>query len=364
MRVFGRYFAHRAKSTLARFLIIAVLTLIYLLPQLMKQLVFMSEDIEYVYKQFGRAMVDRFNSLTVITCILCTVIPILEFSSFHNRKNADTMLSMPISRPKLALVHFLNGAWQIAALVTCYISMYAVFVYQNGQKCYEITGYALYGDMKMFIPYYFVAILSALMVYSFFVLVFNFANNVADGVVFVLAYTLAGWILGVGVDQLFRIHRILVFVDDLIPYTLIIDVDENFFDALMNEMFMPGEAFKNGWMMEHMITPALIAAVGILVFLGCLICLFKFKKAEKIEGISNSPFGYALLIPLYGMSISAILFSNSFEIQTSAFIIIPMVVGYMIYRRSFKLKIIDLIMLALTVGMMIVADPISEIFLL
>ena len=102
MRVFGRYFAHRAKGTLPRFFIIAALILIYLVPQLLNMPAFFGTDSWYIYKNLGYDMADRLNSMTTITCILCTVIPILEFSSFHNRKNADTMLSLPISRAKLA----------------------------------------------------------------------------------------------------------------------------------------------------------------------------------------------------------------------------------------------------------------------
>lgn len=363
MRVFGRYFAHRAKSTLARFLIIAVLTLIYLMPILAEKVgTYTDVGSDYIYRKYGRLLADQFNTITFLMCLLCTIIPILEFASFHNRKNADTMLSMPISRPKLALVHYLNGAWQIVTLVTCYLLMYVYVLNENAEKCLKVTSYAFDYDVKLFIPFYFTVILTCLMAYSFFVLVFNFANNVTDGVVFVLTYIFAGMLFVDGLDILLGKMFVGGYSENMLPYKLTIDVSSNFFDALMNDGKLLKYAFSDGWIINDMIIPMIIAAVGTAVFVACLIWILARKKAEKIEGISTSPFGYALLIPLYGMSFSAILFSNSFEIQTSAFIIIPMVVGYMIYRRSFKLKIIDLIMLALTVGMMIVADPISEIF--
>lgn len=368
MKVFGRYFAHHAKGTLPRFLIIVVLTLIFLLPRFINEPVFY---ISYDYTDrdicntYASELADKLNGITVIACILCTVIPILEFAGFYNRKNADTMLSLPISRPKLALVHFLNGAWQLVALLSCYIIIYANITYQYGQKCYGATGYFLYGDMKMFIPYYFAAILSALFVYSFFVLVFNFANNIADGVVFVLAYIFAGMLFEESVFGLFCLHNFLSWSEiELLPYTLILEIDASFFDGLVNDMFMLDSAFKNGWMLEHMITPIIISVVGILVLLGCFVLHFTYKKAEKLEGISNFPLGYALLIPLYGMSFSAIMFDVSFDIQSSAVVIIPMVIAYMIYRRSFKLKVFDLVMIVLTVGVMLAANPIHEYFIM
>ena len=130
----------------------------------------------------------------------------------------------------------------------------------------------------------------------------------------------------------------------------------------MNEKLMLKYAFRDGWILEHMITPAVIAVVGILVFLGCFVLIFTYKKAEKLEGISSFALGYASLIPIYGMSISVICFVYGADVQNIAFVLIPMVIAYMIYRRSFKLRVLDLIMLGLTVIMMFAADPISMFF--
>ena len=91
-------------------------------------------------------LADKFNSITVILCVLCTIIPILEFAGFHNRKNADTMLSMPISRAKLVLVHFLNGAWQIVTLLTFYVSIYVGVLMLMGLKNIE------WDDMDQVVP--------------------------------------------------------------------------------------------------------------------------------------------------------------------------------------------------------------------
>ena len=199
------------------------------------------------------------------------------------------------------------------------------------------------------------------MAYSFFVLVFNFANNIADGVVFVLGYIFAYGLLLSGLDAL-DVITINVWLKGVLPYSLTIDVSECFFDALLNDNIVLKVALRDGWIGKNMIIPMIIALVVTAILVSCLLWLILRKKAEKIEGISTSPFGYALLIPLYGMSFSAILFSHGADVQYIAVIIIPMVIAYMIYRRSFKLKILDLIMLALTIVMMFAVYPISQMF--
>lgn len=365
MRVFGRYFAHRAKSTLARFLILAALTLIYLMPILAEKIDPVTDaGSDYMYRKYGNMLADQFNTITFLMCLLCTIIPILEFSSFHNRKNADTMLSMPISRPKLAIAHYLNGAWQLVTLVTCYILMYVYVLNENAEKCLEVTSRALDYDVNLFIPYYFTVILTCLMAYSFFVLAFNFASNVVDGVVFVFCYIFAFGLLLTGLGALDASSNVSGILG-LLPYSPTVEVSESFFDALLNDSIVLKVAFKNGWLANNMTIPMILALMVTAILISCLLLLAWRKKAENIEGISSSLFGYSSLIPLYGMSISAILFANGADVQDvqeAAFIIITMVVGYMIYRRSFKLKILDIIMLALTVVMMFAAYPIRQIF--
>lgn len=367
MKIFGKYFAYHAKKSLGRFAVIAVMTLICMIPLLMEKVntSYNDPDWFYVYRRYGAMLADKFNSITVILCVLCTIIPILEFAGFHNRKNADTMLSMPISRAKLVLVHFLNGAWQIVTLLTFYVSIYVGILINDTKECLEITNYGYTYDIKLFIPYYFTLILTCMLMYSFFTLVFNFANNVTDGVVFVLTYIFAGMLFVDGLDMLLGKMFVGGYSENMLPYKLTIDVSSNFFDALMNDGKQLKYAFGDGWIINDMIIPMIIAAVGTAVFVACLIWILARKKAEKIEGISNFPLGYAFLIPLYGISFSVLLFGGvhipEFTIS-SALILIAMIVGYMIYRRSFKIKIRDIIMIVLTVVVMFAAYPISQMF--
>ena len=73
---------------------------------------------------------------------------------------------------------------------------------------------------------------------------------------------------------------------------------------------------------------------------------FKNKRAEVLGDISDTAFGYKVLIPVGVFSMT-----QAFDEDIISFIFAALlgVVGYMIYRRSFKIKKNDLI----TVGAII-----------
>ena len=67
----------------------------------------------------------------------------------------------------------------------------------------------------------------------------------------------------------------------------------------------------------------------------------KNYRAEKAGGISDSFFGYRVLIPLYGCILIAM---NGLNIDGVflTFVLVAMVVAYFVYRRSFRIKYADI----------------------
>ena len=78
---------------------------------------------------------------------------------------------------------------------------------------------------------------------------------------------------------------------------------------------------------------------------------FKKKGAQLAGEISNSWFGYRLLIPIYGYSLHLL---TGIEGLLTILIFAAMIIGYIIYRRSFKLKTSDLIVTACGIIPMII----------
>jgi len=297
--------------------------------------------------------------VTFTVCLLCTVMPVIEFSGFHNRKNADTMFSMSISRTKLALAHYLNGAWQIMALLSLYVLFYIGAVELCKDQVFVVF------DMSLFVPYYFATVLSCIFLYSFFVLVFNVANNIPDGIVFMFLYIFEGFISKTALLT-FNFDWDISFVSTFaeIPYYFTVNVASEFMNALWK-----GQEWRlkcpEGWLFDEMIVPMMIAAVGTVIFVACLLLLFARKKAEKIGAVSDSAFGYALLIPVYAISLSLIAIEVTPLVNETIIwplIIVSTVIAYMVYRRSYKLKIPDYITIAVICILIVASYPYGEVF--
>ena len=82
------------------------------------------------------------------------------------------------------------------------------------------------------------------------------------------------------------------------------------------------------------------AVIGVASAVGYFVS-FMQKGAEKAGEISDSWFGYKLLIPLCGYSLMLLLGEVDFIVMLIIFAL--MVVGYIVYRRSFRFKVSDYI---------------------
>jgi hypothetical protein len=83
-------------------------------------------------------------------------------------------------------------------------------------------------------------------------------------------------------------------------------------------------------------------ALGLAAAFGYFLTFIK-KGAEKAGEVSNTWFGYRLLIPAYGYS--CLLFMDA-ELIFTVLIFAFMIVGYALYRRGFKLKVGDVVVTA------------------
>ena len=112
--------------------------------------------------------------MATILGVLCMLIPIIELAPFKNRRNLDSLFSLPVSRRKQALAHYLNGIIQISVAFTvcCVLALIQLIAYKRG----AIIGY--------FIVYYFLALIVGILIYSVFMLLFDQANTVIDGILF------------------------------------------------------------------------------------------------------------------------------------------------------------------------------------
>jgi hypothetical protein len=89
------------------------------------------------------------------------------------------------------------------------------------------------------------------------------------------------------------------------------------------------------------------------------IWLFKNKRPENIGGISSSPFGYKVLLPVTAI---AVINCEADDISLVAIMLVTMIVGYIIYRRSIRLKLLDYISMAIGILVPLAFELINSIY--
>ncbi len=339
MKVFGRYLTYRLKQSLLRTIVFSVLAMMICIT------------VATQATDPGFLIQDRESGIYILATVLgimCTLIPILELSGFKNRRNLDTLYFFPIKRSKMALAHYLSGAIQIFAVYT--VSFLTSWIYLLAR-----TDYFALSWMPL---YYLFSLLLGFVMYSVFAFIFNEANTVADGVLFaglwafvlwVVSYSLLNYIFSSDINSdpsyNFRYEVLPSLSDWGIIYTPInnltvifqelIEINRKHYGIYVDITY--GERY-----LSQMYMFFAWGAVGIAAAVGYFVRFIR-KGAEMAGEISNSPWGYKLLIPLYGYSL---LFMSGFEDIYTVIIFALMLTGYFIYRRSFKIKVSDIIVTA------------------
>ena len=336
MTAFGRYFLYRLKSSLWRTVFLTLLSLVFALS--VADDCTSAQTVEY--KTTGIYI------LALILGVFATLIPILELSGFKNRRNLDTLYFFPISRGKLALVHYLSGLAQIFVIYS--VSFFSVWAFLAiNTNCFAL-GYM--------IAYYALSLILGLVIYSVIAFIFTEANTVIDGIIFcglwALVLFLIIWTVRVEfVRDLIIETRYWEETSDLASwgtlYTPINNLTVIFQDLI--EVNRTGEAAIYDYTainaeryMKQMYMFFIWGGIGIAAAIGYFISFTK-REAQAAGEISTSIFGYRLLIPLYGYML--LLVYNEIDIMTVV-IVALMLVGYIIYRRGIRLKRSDVILTA------------------
>ena len=344
MKTFFKYFGLDLKHAAIRcmiFTLIAVVIMMIQLPDLIapdvkKKIVYEKgedgnyaevEHITYVYDFCETGM----EELGDILMVVATVMPFLCLYDLKNRRNTDTLYSLPLSRFKLSLTHFISGFIQVLFIYTC--AFFASYFY----LLYNTDIFNLANMLRYFPP----SILGALLIYCFYSFFFTVANRTIDGVI----------ISGLWVYIIYSCFDYF-------------DKSQNVFAAYWSSIYSPLDNLTSiysyyaeplyrvdwkynqiGRILENNYMFAVWAAVGLLCVIGFFIYSTK-KKANKLGDDSDSIFAFRGAIPLFGVIYALHDYNPSIvDIALYTFIM------YVVYRRSFKFKKLDYVIFAVTLAL-------------
>lgn len=341
----AKYFSYNFKKKLLEMVILTVISLLIILT-------ITPTNIE------GDRVTERdfpIFTFSFLVCALFSITPVLETYEFKNKRNLDTLLSFPLSRFKISVVHFINGF--LRATTAYSISFLICYIYVKLSTDIFALEYLL--------PYYFQSLVCGLIIYSFFIFIFNQANTIADGVILCLVW----YFLPMLLIYSFKILTTRVQIsgyDELLGYNIIfkhrIFPNVSHINTYWNNIFSPianlsgyfeiliekskyienievyDDAMKNSYMF------AVCGFIGIASAIGYFFTSSS-KQFEKAGEKCQSVLGYKLIIPLCGYSI--LIGPNEPIILILTLIL--MFIGYVIYQRSIKLKKHHYLLLTLAV---------------
>ena len=325
----------------------------------------------FIYTRFlwennnvGHEIRIEYANIYIVSSILTAfafALPILEFYEFKNRRNLDTWFSFPISRAKLALVHYINGAliMIISSLCVSITATVLMLISENGY--YSIGSY--WG-------YYFVILFFALCFYSFMTFIFAEVNTAAEGIFFEFTWAympIAIYYLMTNIlDYLFRIEpnempAVLSYIGEMIsPTTVSNTINECFIDIVnkgidkeLADVSIYDISDRTDPLTSMIISIVFWALIGVLsVFL--LTRSFRNRKTENVGGVTESWVGYKLWLPIMAVVMLLLVPSCISRVFFTGLLLIM----YSFYRRGFKnLKKSDIIFIV-AVGV-ISAIPVS-----
>ncbi len=290
MTSFKNYFLYIFKRSIPRLIVIAAISLITTMWEIIA-----AKNYTSLY------------TTSLILCVLCTVVPPLELAAFKNRRNADMLFSLPVSRKKQAIAHWLNGLIQaLGTYILCFLGVVVSSAFLELK------------NVGHFVGYFFISLIFGALVYSVLLFAFNQACTVVDGVIFEILVA-----FGSGLAVTTFLGGVLNFDVFKVSYMVYAPLsDAGLYQIVKNGSFaLP---------FESVLMCILLAALGGACIFGYIFS-FERARAEKIGGISDSYIGYRSLIPIWAYSLLASVGSILF-----IFIYIAVVVGYIIFRRGFK----------------------------
>ena len=348
MTSFKRYLGHRIKKSLLP-------TITFSLLALAVTSFYASISADAFMAAVGYMGIE---SLAAIVGIIASIIPMVELSAFKSKRNLDTLFFSPISRKSLALAHYLSGLLQMFTIYT--VAFIGHWV--------SLLEYSRYFRLEYMPLYYVLLLILGVVIYSVFMFLFGEANSNIDGVICSLLWIFALYVamsalaypirvfalkyVYIGHDgRYFQFTRQLSnFADWFLPYTPLNNLTVIFQSVMQGwknfngqELYFPTFAEAVGRYFPHWYMFFPWVAAGAASVWGYF-RTFTRKGAEKAEDISDSPFCYKTLIPLYGASL--VIITSESDIVMLFLTVAAMYIGYAIYRRTFKIKNVDVIAIA------------------
>ncbi|MDE7463466.1 MAG: hypothetical protein K2M48_00410, partial [Clostridiales bacterium] len=228
------------------------------------------------------------SGLTVLVIMggaLAAVVPIWMLAYKMKKRSVDLYYALPLKRGQVLRVKYLLG------LIATYAPYTLAFLF-------GIVAAAIkYRAQAIGVGYYFAAYFASLpalyCIYSIISFVFTRAERLIDGIVFAVFWMFAAFAVASSVEMFFNAVASSMYA----PFSPFETIAE-YFSPLIETPALPHEHYGVGTLVNmsigYVLTGLPAVAATVLLFVT-----EQKAKAENLGGVSDSPFGYKVMIPLF-----------------------------------------------------------------
>lgn len=307
-----KYFLYELKK---RSFVIGCITLIATVIYLTPIIVLEPDARIYFYNTF-LWLISSIGGLTA-ACL-----PLWLFDYKMTKRGLDLYYSLPLSHTKILLVRFLIG---LIVLFSSYTVSYWLGAFVMMAKFFSKI------DAVWYLAQYFATLIPLYCIFALSSFVFTRANKFLDGIVFIFFWVFAAVLVAAVLDTiLYRLNFYYYF-----PFAPLDAATVHFQERLCKSAYLALDTQSSVNMILGFTLTALLSAGAT----AGLFLLEKRTKAENAGQISESAFGYKVMIPLYSACLSYLSCSDMLGLSF-LFLVMIAVCSFaltVLYKRTIKI---------------------------
>ncbi len=271
------------------------------------------------------------ETIFALSIALAVIAPMIQFNYRMTKRSTDLFYSLPLSHYKIFTVRYLVGLILVfAPYLTAYLTGAIIMLIKTTDKIF----YGVY-----YLPHFFLSLPAIFCIYTISAFAFTRANKFIDGAIFIIFWMFV-WVLiaeffGKFIYYDFKPYKISkVFSDYYMTFAPLGRLTDYFQARLVGERFtsIMNDDVAN---MAAAYTLTGVTAVFATVW---LFVSEKYTQSENAGQISDSPFGYKVMIPLFTvLALSFCDLSRPENYIMVVMIIVGSLIANALYRRTLKL---------------------------
>lgn len=307
--------------------------------------------------------IEMLSGITYMGAAVATILPVWIFRYKMKKRSVDLYYSLPLSQTKIFLVKFIIGFLTVLISYTVAYWIGTLAVYFKSLSPADSSSYwgVREAGIKFiyYFPNYFATLIPLYFIYSVSSFAFTRANKTIDGIAFIIFWALAAMVVAEVLNQLTHeyvaegiedgsatIYNIYyVYSNYFTLYSPLTFVTDHFKNILFKFNTVDYELYPEMFTVNY--TTTHIANIAVGFSLTALISVFgtvwmilsehKFFKAENVEQISESYFGYKVMIPLYTVTLLGLIDLTPSAILPVAVYILGVYAVTALYKRTLKI---------------------------